>query len=72
MQTIKFKTNIKCAGCIAKNTPFLNEAVGEDNWEVDVQSPDKTLTVVTDEKIFPEEVIKAVKDAGYSAVPLAN
>lgn len=71
METIKFKTNIKCAGCIAKNTPFLNEAVGEDNWEVDVQSLDKILTVVTEDKIPSETVIKAVKDAGYTAV-LAN
>lgn len=68
METIKFKTNIKCAGCIAKNTPFLNEAVGEDNWEVDVQSPDKILTVITEEKTSSETVIKAVKDAGYNAV----
>ncbi|MES2374505.1 MAG: heavy metal-associated domain-containing protein [Bacteroidota bacterium] len=72
METIKFKTNIKCAGCIAKNTPFLNGAVGEDNWEVDVQSPDKILTVVTDEKISKEIVIKAVKDAGYTAAALDN
>ena len=67
METIKFKTNIKCAGCIAKNTPFLNEAVGEDNWEVDVQSPDKILTVVTEEKIASDLVIKAVNNAGYTA-----
>lgn len=46
METIKFKTTIKCSGCVAKVTPFLNEALGEDNWEVDYNNPSKILTVV--------------------------
>jgi len=47
METIKLKTNIKCGGCIATVTPFLNQSVGEGNWQVDTQSPDKVLTVNT-------------------------
>jgi hypothetical protein len=30
MDTTKFKTNIKCSGCVEKVTPFLNESLGED------------------------------------------
>jgi copper chaperone CopZ len=65
METTKFKTNIKCSGCVANVTPFLNEAVGENNWEVDYNDPSKVLKVVgeTDN----EKVIKAIEKAGYKA-----
>jgi len=70
MQTLKFKTNIKCSGCIAKSTPYLNEAVGEDNWEVDINNPNKVLTVATDEEVDANKVIEAVQNAGFSAEKL--
>jgi copper chaperone CopZ len=66
METLKFKTNIKCSGCIAKATPFLNEAAGEDNWEVDIQNPDKILTIAAD-SLSEEAIRKAVNAAGYTA-----
>jgi copper chaperone len=67
MKTLQFKTNIKCSGCVAKSTPFLNEAVGEDNWEVDVQNPEKVLTIATDAKVDEQAVIQAVEKAGFKA-----
>ena len=45
METKKFKTNIKCSGCVATVTPHLNEAVGEANWNVDITDPAKILSV---------------------------
>ena len=71
MQTLKFKTNIKCSGCIAKSTPYLNEAVGEDNWEVDINNPNKVLTVATNDGVEPTKVIKAVEAAGFNAEVLS-
>ncbi len=71
METIQFKTNIKCSGCIATVTPFLNEVAGEDNWEVDIQNPDKVLTVST-EKANNTDIKKAVEKAGYQAVELVK
>lgn len=65
METIKFKTTIKCSGCVAKATPFLNEAFGEDNWEVDTNNPSKVLTVVGEKD--QAKVIQAVEEAGYKA-----
>jgi copper chaperone len=65
MNEQKFKTTIKCAGCVAKVTPFLNEAVGESNWKVDYENPDKLLTVTqSDDK---SKVIQALEKAGYKA-----
>ena len=68
MKDAKFKTNIQCSGCVAKVTPFLNEALGENNWQVDYTNPSKILTVVgeTDK----EKVIKSVEKAGYQAEAL--
>lgn len=68
MNTLTFKTNIKCTGCLSKATPFLNQAAGEDNWEVDIQNPDKILTVRS-EDANPTEVKSAVEEAGYIAEP---
>lgn len=70
METLKFKTNIKCSGCVGKATPFLNNVVGEDNWEVDVQNPDKILTVIPEDTVKAEEIIKAVQEAGFKAETL--
>ena len=68
METIKFKTTIKCSGCVAKVTPFLNDALGEDNWEVDYNNPSKILTVVGEND--KSKVINAVERAGYRAEQL--
>lgn len=70
METIKLKTNIKCSGCIAQATPFLNEVAGENNWQVDIQNPNKILTVAAGH-VSKTEVIRAVEKAGYSAQELS-
>jgi copper chaperone len=68
METTKFKTNIKCAGCVANVTPFLNEALGEKNWEVNFTDPSKVLTVNGEKD--KAKVIQAVEKAGYKAEAL--
>ncbi len=68
MKTIQLKTNIMCGSCIAKVTPVLNEEIGEGNWKVDTQNPKKILTVLTESNL--NDVIKAVKKAGYKAEEL--
>jgi copper chaperone len=61
METSKFKTNIKCMGCVAKVTPHLDEAVGVGKWKVDLENPAKILSVEGD----GEKVREALKKAGY-------
>jgi copper chaperone len=63
METIKFKTNIKCSGCIEKVTPYLNEAAGKDNWKVDIADPSKILSVSGEAS--ESEIKDAVQKAGY-------
>ena len=69
MKTIQLKTNIMCGSCIEKVTPVLNEELGEKNWQVDIKSPKKVLTV-TAENIDEKDVINAVEKAGYKAEEL--
>jgi Copper chaperone len=66
MNTLKFKTTIKCGGCIATVTPFLNKIEGISKWSVDTNSPDKILTIET-ESASPEEITNMLKTAGYQA-----
>ena len=69
METLKFKTNIKCLGCVAQVTPNMNETAGNGNWEVDVKAPEKVLTVKLSGDLKPSDIIKAVESAGYHAGP---
>lgn len=65
MQTLKFKTTMKCNGCVQTVTPFLENSNNIQNWSVDLQNPDRILTVET--KGDAEEVKNLLKEAGYQA-----
>jgi len=66
MEPLKFKTNIKCGGCIAQVTPHLNALEGIDKWEVDTNNPNKILTVSTT-KLKADQIKEVVRRAGYVA-----
>lgn len=66
METLKFKTNINCGNCLAKVTPKLNEQAGIESWSVDLEDPERTLTVKTTE-LEAEDIKKAVLKAGFIA-----
>ncbi|MGF7218767.1 copper chaperone CopZ [Spirosoma lacussanchae] len=73
METLNFKTNIKCSGCVTAVTPFLNgipSIAHVDGWNVDTASPDKILTVQTTDNRIGEEIQQAVQQAGYRAEPI--
>jgi copper chaperone len=55
---------MKCSGCIEKVTPALNALEGKDHWKVDLQNPDKTLTVSV-EDIYVKDIQSAVEKAGF-------
>ncbi|HEX5171914.1 MAG TPA: heavy metal transport/detoxification protein [Cyclobacteriaceae bacterium] len=68
METTKFKTNIKCSGCVATVTPFLNEALGKGKWEVDLNHPSKVLTIADEKDEL--KAVNAMEQAGYKAEKL--
>lgn len=65
---LKFKTNIKCGGCIATVTPFLNEVDGIAEWKVDTANKDKILTVEA-ATASAQDVMAKVKEAGFKIEP---
>ncbi|MNR59976.1 hypothetical protein D3C85_1813600 [compost metagenome] len=67
METLKFKTNIKCSGCIATVTPHLNNLSEISKWEVDTVNPDKILTVEGAESLDAELIKDTLSKAGYTA-----
>lgn len=64
MKTYYFKTNLRCAGCVNKVKPLLDQLPGVVSWEVDLVSADKILMIKTD-IAKPSEIITAFKNAGY-------
>lgn len=66
MEIFKFKTNVKCGGCIATVTPHLNQLEGMIKWSVDTSDPQKILTTETS-GISPDKITEALKNAGYTA-----
>jgi copper chaperone len=66
METITFKTNMKCSGCIEKISPALNELAGKDHWIVDLQSPDKKLTISA-EGVQAKDIQSALEKVGFKA-----
>ena len=58
-----FKTNLRCAACVAAIKPHLDAQPGVSRWSVDLAAPDKPLTVHGD---APAEAVKAaVAKGGY-------
>jgi len=70
MKTLKFKTNIKCGGCVATVTPVLNGIADIKQWEVDTNSADKILTVEGTEQADAEQIIQGLQQVGYAAEKL--
>lgn len=66
METLKFKTNIKYTGCVAKVTPFLNNEMEIKKWEVDILNPEKILTVKVNNN-DSKKIIEAIEKAGFKA-----
>ena len=69
MSKLQFKTSINCGGCIAKVTPFLDNAVGAGKWTDDTANPDKILTVEND-SLSAEEIKAGLDKLGYKAESL--
>ena len=67
METLQFKTNIKCGGCIATVTPYLNEVPKLESWEVDTATAEKLLTVKGQEGINEDDIVDTLEKAGYKA-----
>ena len=65
MKTLRFKTSIKCNGCLISVRSQLNAIIGIQGWDVDLNSPDNLLSVQCMEDLT--DMIKtAVENAGHT------
>lgn len=71
METLKFKTNVNCGGCVATVTPHMNQVKGIVKWSVDTTNPMKILTVETS-KLDSDVIVETLKSAGYKADLMAS
>ena len=69
-ETFIFKTNINCAGCVAKVTPVLDATNGIETWTVDTTNRDKILSVISN-GISKSEIIDTVQKAGFKIEDLS-
>ena len=64
MTQFKYKTSIKCNGCIEKVGPELNATHGIEKWEVDLTHPYRILTVEF-QSDSDEAILNSVRKAGF-------
>lgn len=64
--TKQFKTNLRCDSCVATVKPYLDRALGVDTWDVDIASPNKTLTITGNAQAGVVE--EAITQAGYQVL----
>ena len=64
MKVLTFTSNIACNGCVSKVKPFLDELEGLVKWQVDIEHPQKLLTVESDE-LSAEQIQEAIAKTGY-------
>lgn len=66
MAAKKFKTNAKCGGCSSKiGTALEQNGVPQGGWSLDLESPEKLLTV--NSEMTSDAIIRIVSDAGFKA-----
>ena len=60
---LKFKSNIKCQGCINNVTPVLNNIPEIQKWEVDLTHPERILTI--EGNVESQEIVDKLKAIRY-------
>lgn len=64
MKTSNYKTNINCTGCLSKVSPVLNSKKEIEEWEVDLSSSQKILTIKSN-TMEEKDLINAITDIGF-------
>jgi copper chaperone CopZ len=70
MMEALLKTNLSCSNCVSKVQPALDEALGAQNWKVDLQHPDRILLLKNADAI--PLASQALASAGFVALPICE
>lgn len=63
MEERRYRTSAKCNGCVSAIAGKLDEIMGREDWNIDLKSPDRVLTVKSD--MAEEEIVSRVKGLGF-------
>lgn len=69
MKTLRFKTNIESTQSVANISDFIDNIHGVKNWEIDLCSPDKVLTIRGNVN-RPSTMVRKVHQAGFQLTPM--
>ena len=64
METMTFKTNAKCMGCLAKIEEILQDKMNREEWNLDLSDSNRPLTVMSD-KLAASEIVELISKAGF-------
>ena len=64
METMTFKTNAKCMGCLAKIEEILQGKMNREEWNLDLSDSNSPLTVTSD-KLAASEIVELISKAGF-------
>lgn len=62
----RFTSNIQCSNCKSKVGPVLDASGEIQEWQVDLEDPDRSLIVQT-ESLTPEDIVALVRKTGFRA-----
>jgi len=65
MEKMRFKTSLRCNGCVSAITMGIESIKEVQRWNVDLESEDRLLEVEAVEDVS-EKVIEIIKKAGYA------
>jgi len=65
MKTFKFKTSLNDTFAIEAIKPYFNYKSKIKQWEVDMEHPEKILTITTD--FSEKDIVEMLKNIGFSA-----
>jgi copper chaperone CopZ len=69
MKTIKFKSSLKCSGCVSAIKPFMDSVPEIDSWSVDLNNPDKVIEIHTLKEYdnsLSDKISKGISKIGYT------
>jgi copper chaperone CopZ len=64
MNILKFKTSLKCNGCVNAIKPGMESISGIRMWKVDLETSDRVLEVESEEDVS-DKILDNIKKAGY-------
>ena len=64
METMTFKTNAKCMGCLAKIEEILQDKMNREEWNLDLSDSNRPLTVTSD-KLAVGKIVELISKAGF-------